>query len=44
MLKSSLREINGENILSDLNISPSLRPEEISVIDFCRIAEKAFNN
>ena len=44
MLKSSLREINGENILLDLNISPSMRPEEISVIDFCRIAEKAFNN
>ena len=44
MLKSSLKEINGENILESLDISPKLRPEELSVIDFCRIAEKAFNN
>ena len=44
MLKSSLKEINGENILSNLKISPNLRPEELSVIDFCRIAKKAFDN
>jgi 16S rRNA (adenine1518-N6/adenine1519-N6)-dimethyltransferase len=42
MLKSSLKEINGENILISLNIAPDLRPEELSVIDFCRIAKKAF--
>ncbi len=44
MLKSSLKEINGEHILTSLNISPKLRPEELSIIDFCRIAKKAFDN
>ena len=44
MLKSSLKEINGENILKSLKISPNLRPEELSVLDFCRIAKKAFDN
>ena len=43
MLKSSLKKINGEKILEDLNISPNLRPENLSVIDFCRIAEKSFH-
>ena len=44
MLKSSLKEINGESILLSLKISPNLRPEELSIIDFCRIAKKAFDN
>ena len=44
MLKSSLKEINGENILESLKISPNLRPEQLSVLDFCRIAKKAFDN
>ena len=44
MLKSSLKEINGEEILTSLKISPNLRPEQLSVIDFCRIAQKAFDN
>ena len=42
MLKTSLKKINGEKILKDLNISPNLRPENLSIIDFCRIAEKSF--
>ena len=42
MLKTSLKQINGEKILEDLNISPKLRPENLSVIDFCKIAEKSF--
>ncbi len=42
MLKSSLKEINGEKILKELNISPNLRPEKLSVIEFCKIAEKSF--
>ena len=41
MLKSSLRGINGKKILEDLNISPNLRPENLSIIDFCKIAEKS---
>ena len=44
MLKSSLKKINGENILLSLKISPDLRPEELSIIDFCRIAKKAFGH
>ena len=43
MLKTSLKKINGEKILENLNISPNLRPENLSVIDFCRIAEKSFH-
>ena len=42
MLKSSLKKINGEAILEDLNISSRLRPEELSIDDFCRIAKKAY--
>ena len=42
MLKSSLKKINGEAILEDLNISSRLRPEELSINDFCRIAKKAY--
>ena len=42
MLKSSLKEINGEKILEELNISPNLRPEQLSVVEFCKIAEKSF--
>ncbi len=43
MLRTSLKKINGEKILKDLNISPNLRPEDLSIIDFCKIAKKAFN-
>ena len=41
MLRSSLRGINGKKILEDLNISPNLRPENLSIIDFCKLAEKS---
>ena len=44
MLRASLKKINGEKILKDLNISPNLRPEDLSIIDFCKIAKKAFNH
>ena len=43
MLKTSLKEINGKKILEELNISPNLRPENLSVIDFCKIAKKSLN-
>ena len=43
MLKTSLKKINGEKILNDLNISPNLRPENLSVIDFCKIAKKSYH-
>ena len=41
--KTSLKKINGEKILESLNISPNLRPENLSIIDFCRIAKKSFH-
>ncbi len=44
MLKTSLKSINGEIILKELDISPYLRPENLSIIDFCRIAEKSNKN
>ena len=44
MIKTSLKEINCNKILDDLNISPSLRPEQLSISDFCKIAKKAFED
>jgi 16S rRNA (adenine1518-N6/adenine1519-N6)-dimethyltransferase len=44
MLKTSLKTINGQYILNELGISPSLRPENLSIIDFCRIAQKSYEN
>ncbi|AKK19951.1 16S rRNA (adenine(1518)-N(6)/adenine(1519)-N(6))-dimethyltransferase RsmA [Candidatus Liberibacter africanus] len=37
MLKQSLKTLGGENLLRQANIEPSLRAENISVEDFCRI-------
>ena len=42
MLKTSLKTINGQKILKELGISPNLRPENLTVIDFCKIAKKSF--
>ena len=42
MIKTSLKKINGQIILKDLNISPNLRPENLSIIDFCKIAKKSY--
>ena len=42
MIKTSLKKINGQIILKELNISPNLRPENLSIIDFCKIAKKSF--
>tara|TARA_B100001063_G_C16749870_1_gene549658 strand:- start:193 stop:1023 length:831 start_codon:yes stop_codon:yes gene_type:complete len=44
MLKTSLKTINGQSILKELCISPNLRPENLSIIDFCRIAQKSYEN
>ncbi len=43
MLKSSLKTVNGEFILDSLQISSRLRPEELSIIQFCRIAKKVYS-
>ncbi len=42
MIKTSLKKINGKIILKELNISPNLRPENLSIIDFCKIAKKSY--
>ena len=42
MLKTSLKNINGRRILEELSISPNLRPENLSVIEFCKIAKKSY--
>ncbi len=44
MLKSSLNQLGGKKFLDELDISANLRPEELSIVDFCRIAEKAFES
>ena len=44
MIKTSLKQLDGCNILSELKISPLLRPEQLSIEDFCRIAKKVFEN
>ncbi len=42
MIKTSLKNVNGQIILKELNISPNLRPENLSIIDFCKIAKKSY--
>ena len=42
MIKTSLKKVNGQIILKELNISPNLRPEKLSIIDFCKIAKKSY--
>ncbi len=42
MIKTSLKKVNGPIILKELNISPNLRPENLSIVDFCKIAKKSY--
>ena len=42
MIKTSLKKVNGQIILKELNISPNLRPENLSIIDFCKIAKNLY--
>ena len=44
MLKTSLKKVNGHMILESLNISPNIRPENLSIIDFCKLAKKIYEN
>ena len=44
MIKTSLKVINCNKILDDLNISPFLRPEQLSIQDFCKIARKVYES
>ncbi len=39
MLRASLRSLGGANMLTAAGINPQARPEELSIEDFCRIAQ-----
>tara|TARA_B100001093_G_scaffold387069_1_gene373028 strand:+ start:98 stop:934 length:837 start_codon:yes stop_codon:yes gene_type:complete len=39
MLRSSLKKIGGDDLLLETNIDPTLRPENLSIQDFCRLAQ-----
>ena len=38
MLRSSLKNVGGDDLLVATNIDPTLRPENLSIEDFCRLA------
>ena len=38
----TLKNIDGRKILEELDISPHLRPQNLSIIEFCKIAKKSF--
>jgi 16S rRNA (adenine1518-N6/adenine1519-N6)-dimethyltransferase len=39
MLRASLRSLGGADMLTAAGINPQARPEELSIEDFCRIAQ-----
>ncbi|MBB44938.1 MAG: 16S rRNA (adenine(1518)-N(6)/adenine(1519)-N(6))-dimethyltransferase [Rhodospirillaceae bacterium] len=39
MLRSSLKKVGGDDLLLATNIDPTLRPENLSIQDFCRLAQ-----
>lgn len=39
MLRSSLKKVGGDKLLLATNIDPTLRPENLSIEDFCRLAQ-----
>lgn len=39
MLRASFKKHGGEPMLSGLGINPELRPQDLDIVDFCRIAE-----
>ena len=39
MLRSSLKKVGGDDLLLATNIDPTLRPENLSIEDFCRLAQ-----
>ena len=39
MLRSSLKNVGGDDLLLATNIDPTLRPENLSIEDFCRLAQ-----
>ncbi len=43
MIQTSLKNIDGRKILEELDISPQLRPQDLSIIEFCKIARKSYD-
>ena len=39
MLRSSLKKVGGDDLLLATNIDPTLRPENLSIEDFCKLAQ-----
>ena len=39
MLRGSLKKVGGDDLLLATNIDPTLRPENLSIEDFCRLAQ-----
>ena len=40
MLRASFKKYGGETLLESLDIDPQIRPQELDIIDFCRLAER----
>lgn len=40
MLRASFKPYGGEALLESLDINPQLRPQELDIVDFCRLAER----
>ena len=38
MLRSSLKKINGDHLLKEAGIAPDLRPQDIDIEGFCKLA------
>ena len=38
MLRSSLKKINGDHLLKEAAIAPDLRPQDIDIEGFCKLA------
>ena len=38
MLRSSLKKINGDQLLAEAGIAPELRPQDIDIEEFCKLA------
>ena len=39
MLRASFKKYGGADMLSSLDIDPELRPQDLDIVDFCKIAE-----
>jgi 16S rRNA (adenine1518-N6/adenine1519-N6)-dimethyltransferase len=40
MLRSSLKKINGEQLLAAAGIDPEARPQQIDIESFCKLARQ----